>query len=183
MVIISVVDTLGGSPRSIANSSSVNVCLPPSKSVSPHAKMQTEVLSCVSTLNGKSVEHSVSVSKDVNESMPAGPESSSLPLIQPTRPSVLTFSTKLNLNGGNSSGVCSLMSLKVRKTFSHVVVLSEGHVVEAVDPTLTAHTTNAYSLGSVSKSTLAASTTIISVFMTLNGVRSSSLLINSSILF
>ena len=96
---------------------------------------------------------------------------------------MLTFSTKLNLNGGNSTGVCSLMSFKISVTFSHVVVLSEGHVAEDVDPTLTAHTTNAYSLGSVSKSTLAASTTITSVFMTLNGVKSSSLLINSNILF
>ena len=69
------------------------------------------------------------------------------------------------------------------ETFSHVVVFSGGHVVREVDPRLTAHTTNAYSLGSVSKSTLAASTTMISVFMTLKGVKSSSLLINSYIRF
>ena len=45
MEIFSVADTLGGSPRSIANNDSVNVCMPLSKSVSPHAKIQTEVLS------------------------------------------------------------------------------------------------------------------------------------------
>ena len=73
MVIFSVADTLGGSPRSVANSCRVNVCLPLSKSVSAHAKMQTELLSCVSTLKGKSVEHSVFGSKGVKESIPARP--------------------------------------------------------------------------------------------------------------